>query len=135
MYYDNQSPPCPAVTVRIIGETKVGKFVYNLDCGPFDALVDTGSDITCVPESAIGDDPVLYQWLDVQYGDGPEEPGKFIIIDTAIVEFLDKNGRVLLTGKYSDLMFHVVSEGLLGRDILKEHVCNLDGPNSICLIK
>jgi hypothetical protein len=135
MYYNSsETPPCPAVRIKITGMTKVGKAIYPLNCEPFDALIDTGADVTCLPESAIKSSPVVYERRPVSYGDGPEQVGKFLYLSKATIEFLNAADLVIFTGQYNDLLLHVLDDGLLGRDILNNHHCRLDGPKLVCLI-
>lgn len=132
MYYDpNEVPACPAVRILIIDNTSGASF------GPFDALVDTGADTTCVPNSIANRIPNLtYSFHPVDYGDGSKpETTRFVSIDDATVQFLDSKDQVLLTGRYSDLLLRPIDSGLLGRDILNFHICEFDGPSLTCIIR
>ena len=131
MYYDpKENPACPAVRVLITDNISGVRF------GPFDALVDTGADTTCVPERITNRIPNLpYSYHKVDFGDGSSDTKQFVSVADETVDFLDKNGRVLLTGRYPDLLLQTIENGYLGRDILNYHICEFDGPNLRCLIK
>src|SRR5260370_21980 len=119
MYYDEtEVPACPAVRVLIIDNASGARF------GPFNALIDTGADTTCIPSNIANLIPNLtYSWHQVDFGDGKTQTNRFVSIDDATVEFLDAADQVLLSGRYSDLLLQTIDNALLGRDILNSHVC------------
>ena len=131
MHYDaNEVPACPAVRVIITDNNSGTTF------GPFDALIDTGADTTCIPNVIVDRIPgLIYSWYDVDFGDGSSKRNRFVSIDDATVEFLDSRGNVLLRKAHTDLLLQTIQSGYLGRDILNEHVCEFDGPKKICMIR
>ena len=132
MYYDSSEiPACPAARVVIIDNTSGATF------GPFDALIDTGADTTCIPNNITNNIPnLIYSWHEVQFLDGSKPQWKkFVSIDDATVQFLAADDTVLLAGSYSDLLLQPIDNGLLGRDILNFHICEFDGPMLKCTIR
>jgi hypothetical protein len=130
MYYDsNETPSCPAVRIRITDNFQGSTFA------PFPALIDTGADVTCVPEAiTAGVTDLIYERVQVDFADGPARMGKCLYLAEATIEFLDDLGQVLLAQSYRDLYLLVLPDGLLGRDVLKYHICQLDGPSQRCRI-
>jgi hypothetical protein len=124
IFYDaSSSPALPMGRIRITD-------VRHAKTLPiFDFIVDSGADCSCVPQAAL--DNVLgldYGIAKVRDYDGKEKAVRQVRILEATVEFLSPDDHVVLTGQYTNLKFLIVREGILGRDVLNQHVCELDGP-------
>jgi Retroviral aspartyl protease len=124
-------PPYPFVWLRITDDTK------NLHFTSFGAIIDTGADYTCIPRSVVR----LAPGYDYEYDVGSDFDGnpvqvELVRITIGTVEFLDAHGTVLIKKTVQNLRLPIVAgEGLLGRDILNDYTCTLDGPNQICSLK
>jgi hypothetical protein len=127
--YDNTAtPPCPAVVLRITNN------LTGLQIGPFTAVIDTGSDVTCVPAHvAEGSGAVLVPQR-IGYADGREEEVSAVEFLDAKIEFIDINGNLIKEQDYEGLTVLVIKEGLLGRDLLNRYRCEFDGPGQMCMI-
>ncbi len=89
-----------------------------------------------MPRSALPAAVALdYDFGHVQDYQGRESVELFVRILDATIEFLDASGMVRFSRRYSNLRFLVIAEGLLGRDILNQHVCELDGPGLLCSLR
>jgi hypothetical protein len=120
-------PPYPEVQVRIVDNRADGRLPYPL----FRAMVDTGASCTCIPEWAIPANPKpLKTKRTVEYADGRKEIGEFLIVPNAELEILDDTGQTVATITRRYLNLHILRVALLGRDMLNECVCTLDGPRS-----
>jgi hypothetical protein len=124
IFYDaSSSPALPMGRIRI---TDVRR---SKTLPVFDFIVDSGADRSCVPRA------VLDHARDFDFGvatvqdyNGSIRQQPQITIAEATVDFLDQTGRVILTRQYTNLKLLVVQDGILGRDVLNQHVCELDGP-------
>jgi predicted aspartyl protease len=123
--------PYPFVWLRITDNTK------NLQFASFGAIIDTGADYTCIPHSVVTNTPG-YDYEE-EWGmdfDGNPVVVRLVRILKATVELLDAHGNVLITKVFQNLRLPIVSaDGLLGRDILNDNICVLDGPGQICSLK
>jgi hypothetical protein len=128
--YDQRlEPPCPRVRIRITDRNRSISFLFA-------ALVDTGADQTCVPESVGGGNPNISYDICTVWG----EPRELIRIPSAYVELMDEEDNVLFASEYKDLKLPVMGEelaesvqrrkeviGYIGRDLLNSHVCQFTG--------
>jgi hypothetical protein len=122
-------PPCPAVYVRIVDNRR------NVPLPRFLALIDSGADTSCLPLWVVEQTADLDYELGLVEGyDGRKRTEKFVRILSATVDFSDETGTVFVTGKYENLRLLVISVGLIGRDVLNLHSCQLDGPGLVCRI-
>ena len=123
-YDTSRTPPAPFGKIRVTDE------LHRLEIGPFVAHVDTGSDFTCLPRSAVEQlqERLDYELVRAVGFDGRESEIHAVKILKATVEFLDSNGDVVLKTQYENLRLPVLPEGLLGRDILNHHFGEFDGP-------
>lgn len=112
-YDDSFDPPAPVAFVRLI-HPQTGAVAENVPM-----LVDSGADITVLPESAAGllgvevVDEVLTKVFDGS------------IVPTKVVEVDLKLGKGRFPGRY---LLASCDVGLLGRDVLNELVVELHGP-------
>jgi hypothetical protein len=131
LYDTLNQPPSPVVRLRIT-DTK-----RQLQFDSFDALVDTGSDITCIPLRVVNSTPnITYERCTVE---DPEthvkKPAKLLRVTSAFVEFLDINNTVLFSQTYRDFRLLIRTDGILGRDVLNQHNCEFQGPVSKWFIR
>lgn len=130
MYYDNNyknGPPFPAVHIRI-SFYHLGK---RIQFGPFLAYIDTGADLTCIPDHVLPDESKYYQTvIPVRYADGRSAKKKGILIPNAAVDLLDRSGNWIQGQPHRTLKL-VIQDALLGRDILNRHKSVLDGPQMV----
>jgi hypothetical protein len=123
-YDKSASPPKPYLRVRITDN--LSKLTFQ----SFVAVVDTGADNTCIPQSVTTQTPGYSR----SYVMAEEFTGNVVMVEVvrildATVEFLDQQDNLLFRNRYANLEMPVVdAEGLLGRDILNWHHCVLDGP-------
>jgi len=95
----------------------------------FDFIVDSGADCSCVPQTAVDHTLGLdYDIATVKDYDGRVRRLRLVRILEATVDFLDQQDRVVLSRQYTNLKLLIVQDGILGRDVLNEHICELDGP-------
>ena len=124
--YDDikEDPPCPVVKLRITDLKRNSVF-------EFEAIVDTGSDATCMPRYiTAGNTNFNYEPCGVDDIEaGKRIPGVMVRITRASVEFLDRNDVVRYQGLYDDLRLLVRAEGILGRDVLNMHLSKFSGLN------
>ena len=121
-YNTTYTPAFPEATIRITFKHK-GRTLGML---PFNALVDTGADSTCIPASLVPTEPDLFfRRREVRYADGTI--GKFLVLLNAEVEFLDHHGNRLTIKQHQKLELLIIHEALLGRDILNYHASQFDG--------
>ncbi len=122
-YDTSWQPPAPCVRLCIF-DNRLG-----VRLGPFPALVDTGADCSCLPKSIRSSAPRLdYEFAQVLDFNGQTSTMEFVRILDATVELLDGRSTVRLRKSYSNLRLLVVSDGILGRDILNQHAVSLIGP-------
>ncbi len=122
-YDEDLIPPGPSVYLRIIDARR------RLGLPRFAALIDTGADVSCLPKWIVDKGPPLdYDWVPVEAHDGRRKMERFVRILNATVEFSDEKETVLVTKEYKNLRLLILPWGLLGRDLLNSHVCELDGP-------
>lgn len=127
MEYDTNynGAPFPAVWIRISFKHQ-GNIVA---IGPLRAYVDTGADVTCIPEHALPKESKHYQTtIPLIYADGSRRTKRGIIIPYAVVDFKDKTGNWVKGPTYNVLKLLLISDTFLGRDVLNRHVTLLDGP-------
>lgn len=122
----NENPPCPVIKLRITDSRR------GLIFETFDAIVDTGSDVTCIPRFIANRTAnISYDPCGVDDIEAGKRVGALMVrITRAIVEFLDANDNVRYTGTYRDLKLLVRSEGVLGRDVLNMHASRFHGLSS-----
>jgi hypothetical protein len=130
-YNTTYTPAFPEARIRITFKHK-GRM---LGIRPFNALVDTGADNTCIPVSLVPQEPDLFfRRREVRYADGKQTIGKFLVLLNAEVEFLDHHGNRLAIKQHQKLELLLIHEALLGRDILNYHASQFDGPKMLCHI-
>jgi hypothetical protein len=124
-------PPFPYVWLRVTDENK------NIPFDSFGAIIDSAADYTCIPQQvtarASGYDHEVDFASDFK---GNSIQVHLIRILKAGVELFDEKGTVLFQRKFQNLRLPIVdAQGLLGRDILNDFTCTLDGPSQFCSIK
>lgn len=122
--------PYPYLWLRITDNTK------NLNFALFGAIIDSGADHTCIPQTIVARTPG-WDYDEEQGGDfaGNLVTVKRVRIRMATVELLDTHGNVLMQNGFQNLKLPIVGvDGLLGRDILNDTICMLDGPRQMCSI-
>jgi Retroviral aspartyl protease len=127
MEYDTKynGAPFPAVWIRILFQHHGNPVAI----GPFKAYVDTGADVTCIPESVLPTESKHYQTtIPVRYADGSRRTRRGIIIPEAAVDLQDKAGNWVKGTTHNPLKLILISDAYVGRDVLNRHVTLLDGP-------
>jgi hypothetical protein len=113
---------------------KIADTQLSIRLREFEAIIDSGADCSCIPKDAIEGFKLNYEKGFVTDYDGKRHLETFIRILKADIEFIDTSMTVRFRGQYSDLRLLVISapEGLIGRDILNFHLCQLNGPKLSC---
>ena len=126
-YNINLIPACPVVSIRIKDEFR------HFQLPPVSMLIDTGADYSCIPASSLQHIPgVFYEGCTIEDYGGIRRRGKLVHFNDTSIEFLDPNFNIILSRYYGDLSMLILESedgGLLGRDILNKHICELNGPN------
>lgn len=127
MEYDKtyNGAPFPAVWIRISFQHQGNAIGF----GPFRAYVDTGADVTCIPESVLPTESNQYRTtIPVRYADGSRRNRRGIIIPHAAVDLRNNAGNWVKGPTHRILRLILIRDALLGRDVLNSHVTVLDGP-------
>lgn len=113
----NQKPSRPECSISVSNPSKLSK-----SCN-INAIVDSGADMTCIPESVIQDlGNLIKSTIGLR-----DANGRVVDRDTYVVEltiFLDVVKRVEVISIPKD-------HALIGRDILNEYKLVLDAPSTI----
>lgn len=132
MYYETSyNPPYPAARLRISFRYKAQVIQLPI----FDAMIDTGADCTCIPNTIISLLPKrLYSITELTSG-GVKRAVTGIVLPSPKVEFLDQSNNLLLEMDYQELWPVEFDEPLIGRDIINSFICLFDAPNIKCSMK
>ncbi len=130
LYDNNRRPPQPIVRIRIVDNRRGVTLPAHV------AVVDTGADCSALPRSVTGRVKELdYEIGRVKDYDGEESLQRFVRILSGTIQFLGEDDSVILEREFHNLRLLVIGEGLLGRDVLNSHYCELDGPGLKFLIR
>ncbi len=124
-YDSSYHPPAPVVQVRIKDHRRA------ISTPVFAALLDSGADCSAIPLSEQDQRQFDYEVGQVEDFTGQRVTVRFIRFLRATVELLNENGDVMNQKRFDNLRLFVGPEGLLGRDILNSHICELNGPASV----
>jgi hypothetical protein len=124
-YVTPPTPPYPAVKLRITDNGWDTPLQYD----PFDAMLDTGASITGVPENKV---PVkarnLIRVRQIRLADGTLIDREFVLLRKGYLEVLDEKNQPVVSFTRNAMYLLIIPVGLLGRDLLNDCICSLNGP-------
>lgn len=126
-------PPRPEARVMITYSLPTGK---KIDIGPFTAQIDSGAERSCIPRGVMPQGETFYYTRVMVTSPATAQSviTVCLVSKELAVDYQDLGGTSRVKRSYQGhfvLPLIPADVGLIGRDILNQHECELNGPGLI----